>query len=203
MNKVEFYAQLPKLMKRLFTWGVGAAALFLLLWYRAGFHNLWGYTLDFFLNFLAPIMDIHYEAGTVKRAAFISSVAIEGKNIELNFLANPLNTVLVEVVTLIGLWPHQKWGKTFRLIGFCFLFTILYQSFNVGIQLYANEIGPSLANRLELYYEPTWWHTFIAKLASFDKLILRFWAGFPIFLCALMANFLFEAKFQKSDVVKK
>ncbi len=203
MSKQDLYNQLPIIIRRLFTWGLLSAGLFLVVWYFGGY-NLWGRFLQFFLNIFLFPMDIQFEAGTSQSAAFIYTFALEnGERGQLVFPANMLHSVIVEVVTLLALWPHKNYKLLLRLAAWCLLFTILYQCFNVGIQLYAIKIGPEAASKYKLFWEETWWYLTVNKVAAFDKFLLRYWAGFPIFMCALTADYFFGKKYRAKAVPKK
>jgi hypothetical protein len=185
MKKEEIYSQLPRLIIRLGKFGVPAAVAFLVFWYFGG-HNLWGRFLDLCMSITAFYYPVSFAPGSSEIAAFERVVEAGGQKSTLTFPVNRLNTSMVEVVTLLGLWPSKSWRAFFKLAAWCLLFTVLYQTFNVVIQLYVTEIGPDLANRFQLFWKETTWYRVIEKISDFDMFILRYWAGFPIFLCALV-----------------
>lgn len=198
----ELYGQLPALMRRLFTLGLGCAVLFLTAWYLGGY-NLWGHFLDVCLNVTAPFFNLSFQPGDSDSASFWHKVTLGGTATELEFKINLLSAHMVEVVTLLAIWPYTNLKQFLRLAAWCLLFTVLYQTFNIVIQTYVIEIGPKLANRLEIFYEETLWFRFIKKVASFDMFILRYWAGFPIFLFALLANNLIGPKTESGKARQK
>ena len=202
MNRGDLYGHLPSLLKRLFTLGLGSATLFLVLWYYGGY-NIWGYFLDFCMNITAPFYGLTFESGTTSTASFWHTVTIEGNTTELEFKINLLSTHMVQVVTLLAIWPYRNKTHFFRLAAWCLLFTVLYQTFNVVIQTYYIQIGPKLATRLEIFWEDSFWFRVVRKIAVFDKLILRYWAGFPIFMFAFLADAFFGAKVESKKARQK
>lgn len=194
MSKKEFYQQLPSLLRRLFTWGLLAAVVFLLLWYNGGI-NVYSYFLAPLANLLIPIAQISYEPGSISAAQFIYQIQVEGVGArELTFSANQLNSSFLEVVTLLAMWPKKSWLDFLKLCGWCLLFLIFYHSFQIFIQCYNYQIGPELANSLNLFWEPSGWKSIIRNISKFDLFILRFWAGFPVFGFGLVAHHLLSPK---------
>lgn len=188
MSKKEIYSQLPTLLKRLFTWGFLAASAFLIIWYNGGI-NLYGFFLAPIVDVLIPLADVAYEKGTVGSAKFIYKVEFNGINArELTFIANQLNSSALEVITLLAMWPKTSLKKTAQLSIWCFLFLILYHSFQIFIQCYSYQIGPEMANSLNTFWEPSLWWDIVKNISKFDLFILRFWAGFPVFGLALFFN---------------
>jgi len=189
MSRQDVYNQLPAIIRRLFTWALLAVGVFLLFWYYGGY-NLWGHFLEFVFNIALFPMDIVYKPGISQGASFVYTFTLEnGQTGQVHFLVNMLHIVLLEVITFLAVWPHKNLKSFFRLAGWTLVFTVLYQCFNVGIQLYAAKIGPSMASELKIFWEETWWHRLIDKVAKFDKFILRYWGGFPVFLFALVADY--------------
>ncbi len=194
MNRDQFYEQLPRIGKRLFTWGILSAAVFLTLWYIGGF-NLWGRFLELCLKVVTLGKDISFAPGNSETAAFVYKFGLEdGRQASLTFPVNRLNSSMVEVVTLLAVWPYRGRSDFFKLVAWCLLFTVLYQCFNVWIQLYDVKIGPQFAGSYGIFWEDTLGYRIVAKVAAFDKFILRYWAGFPIFLCALVAFYFSQQK---------
>jgi len=207
MKRAELYAQLPLLMRRLFTLGLGAAIAFFVFWYMGG-HNLWGHFLGFCLKITAFFYDLRFVPGDSEHAAILHHMFIEGgpaSGIDLEFKINLLSAHMVEVVTLLAMWPTANRMAHLRLALWCLLFTVLYQTFDVLIQLHVQEIGPKLATRFEVMweYDGSLWYKFIRKLSNFDKFILRYWAGFPIFLCALVLDHFTSKRLKITESGKK
>lgn len=195
MTRDEFYQQLPRFGKRLFTWGILSAAVFLILWYIGGF-NVWGWFMALWLRMLPLGMDISFAPGNSETAAFIYKFNLEdGRQASLTFPINRLNSCMVEVITLLAVWPYRGCSGFLKLAAWCLIFTIFYQCFNVWVQLYDVKIGPQFAGSYGIFWEETLGYRILTKIAAFDKFILRFWAGFPIFLFALVA-FYFTQKNQ-------
>lgn len=169
---------LPRLLKRLFTFGLLSAAIFLAFWYGGGL-NLWGALLE--IAFI-PLMDVTFEPGNFREAAFLLNVPLEsGGMSQLTFPANQLNSSLVTVVTLLAMWPHRDLKAGLKLTGWCLLFILLYHLFQISIQLYQVRIGPDFANQQKIFWESSTWYLLIENIAAFDKFILRYWGGFPAF----------------------
>ncbi len=193
MTRDELYAHLPQLIRRLFTYGLGSAVLFFVFWYMGG-HNLWGHFLGVCLKLTAFFYDLRFQPGTAESASILHHMVIEGgppAGIDLEFKINLLSAHMVEVITLLAMWPSANKKEFFRLAFWCLACTVLYQTFNVLVQLHVQEIGPKLATRFEVMWEwdGSWWYALVKKVSNFDKFILRYWAGFPIFLCALVLNY--------------
>ena len=194
MSKQDLYDQLPLLLKRLFTWGLLAAVVFILIWYNGGI-NIYSYFLAPVSNLLIPIAQIGFEPGTTGSAQFIYKINIEGVGSrELTFAANQLNSSMLEVITLLAMWPRGKWGDFIKLAAWCFLFLVFYHSFQIFIQCYNYQIGSELANSLNLFWEPSNWKTLVRNVSKFDLFILRFWAGFPVFGLSLVAHHFLSPK---------
>lgn len=203
MSKQEFYDQLPNLLKRLFTWGLLAAIVFLFLWYNGGI-NVYGYLLAPIANILIPIAKISFEPGSTASAKFAYEIDIVGVGPQaLSFLANQLNSTMLEVVTLLAMWPKKNWRNFLKLIGWCLFFLVLYHTFQIFIQCYNIQIGGKLANTLNLFWEPSGWKTFVRNVSKFDLFILRFWGGFPVFGLALVAHHFLSPKLAWSQKKKK
>ena len=204
MNKQELYGQLPNLLKRLFTYGLLSAVLFLVFWYLGGGMKIWGHFLDFAMNLTAFYYPVQFDSTGGRGAAMLHTLTLEnGRNVELEFATNMLSVHMVQVVTFLATWPHRRFSSFLRLAGWCVLFTVLYQTFNIVVQLHIQEIGPMLATRLEVMWEETTWYHIMQKVAGFDEVILRYWAGFPIFLCAMVADYFTVGKQSKQSASKK
>lgn len=203
MSKQDFYDQLPRLLKRLFTWGMLAAVVFLLIWYNGGI-NVYGYFLAPIANLLIPFAQISFESGSTGSAKFIYQITIEGVGQrDLTFSANQLNSSTLEVITLLAMWPKSKWVDFFKLAGWCFLFLIFYHAFQIFIQCYNYQIGPELANSLNVFWEPSGWKSLVRNVSKFDLFILRFWAGFPVFGLGLVAHYFLSSKLSRSGKKNK
>ena len=202
MNREALYGSLPSLLRRLFTIGVGSAVLFLAIWYSGG-HNIWGHFLDICMNITAPFYNLSFESGSSSTASFWHAVTIEGNQTELEFKINLLSAHMVQVVTLLAIWPYRNKKHFLRLVFWSLLFTVLYQTFNVVIQTYYMQIGPKMATRLEIFWEETFWFRVVRKVAVFDKLILRYWAGFPIFMFAFLADAFIGSRAESSKERQK
>lgn len=205
MAKQDLYNQLPGLLKKLFTWGLLAAILFLVVWYNGGI-NLYGIFLAPIADFLIPLANITYESGSTGSAKFIYQVNIEdvgGR--DLTFVANQLNSSSLEVITLLAMWPRKSWKELFKLAAWCMFFLMCYHTFQIFIQCYNYQIGPELANSLNTFWEPSGWKTLIRNISKFDLFILRYWAGFPVFGLGLVAHHFLspKLKFGKSPVGKQ
>lgn len=183
MEREVLYAKLPLLIRRLFTWGLLASTVFLVIWYTGG-AQLWGWFLALILRPFGFLMDIHFD-GT----SFIYTVPIAmSQSSELAFPINQMNLSMVEVVTLLATWPKEKPKEKLKLVFWCFVLIVAYHLFDLIIQLYRIQIGQDFANRERVFWEPTLWYSFISHVAAFDKFILRFWGGFPVFGLALLCR---------------
>ena len=199
-GKAEFYGQLPILGRRLFTRGVPAAVLFLVFWYLLKGDVIWGYFMNMCMKLTAFYFPVTFEPEAGK---FVHSFSHSGKTVACVFDTNLLHTGLVQAITVLAMWPHRNRAALFRLAGWCLLFSVLYQTFDVVIQLYAQKIGPKMADTLQIFYEETTYNRIIAKIASFDKFILRYWAGFPVFMFALVADYFFAKNKARSQGGKR
>lgn len=194
MSKEELYNQLPLLLRRLFTWGLVAAVVFLLAWYGGGI-NIYGYFLRPIADLLVFNADIGFEPGSTSTAQFLYKIQIEGVGSrELTFAINQFNSSMLEVVTLLAMWPKKNWKNFSILTLWCLLFLVLYHTFQMFIQCYHYQIGSDLANSLNMFWEPSGWKTFVKNVSKFDLFILRFWAGFPIFGLGLIAHHFLSPK---------
>jgi len=185
MTRRDYYDALPRMIVKLFTFGLGSAALFLFLWYMGGYH-LWGWILDGVLKVGAFGMDIQYEAGD-----FVYYVDLgNGLVSEPAFPINPLNLAIVEVITLLACWPHKSAKSAFKIAGWSLLFLLVYQMMGIVLQFLNIEMGPDLANRHQILWqwESSWVYPIINKLAAFDKFVVRYWAGFPVFGTAFFVD---------------
>ena len=203
MTKQEFYDQLPRVTRRLYTYGLGSAALFLLFWYSGGY-NLWGYMLDLIFDLLSFFVDVRYESGSTRKAALVYYFTSQtGSSHEVAYKMNQLNSNLVVLVTLMGTWIHRDLRGFLRLAAWLLGFTLCYQLFSIGLQLYVAEIGPDLATRLGVYWEETTGYFAVYKLAAFDKFILRYFAFIPIFLSSLVAIYFTTNSVDSPETGKK
>ncbi len=188
MTKQELYGQLPVLGRRLFTRGVPAAVLFLVFWYLLHGDIIWGHFLNLCLKLTAFYFPVSFEPDHAK---FVHAFTYSEKTVSVVFDMNLLHMGMVQVITLLAMWLHRRWQDLLRLIAWCLLFSVLYQTFDVVIQLYSQKIGPKMADTLQIFYEETTYLRIVQKIASFDKFILRYWSGFPIFMFALVADYFF------------
>ena len=194
MSKEELYNQLPRLLRRLFTWGLLAAIVFLIVWYNGGI-NVYGYFLRPFSDLLVFNAHIGFEPGSTSTAQFLYQIQIEGAGSrELTFAINQFNSSMLEMVTLLAMWPRKNWKDFGILLLWCLFFLILYHTFQMFIQCYNYQIGSDLANSLNMFWEPSGWKTFIKNVSKFDLFILRFWAGFPVFGMGLIAHHFLSPK---------
>jgi len=188
MTRDELYSRAPQILRRIFLFGLPASALFFLLWYKAGGITLWGQWITLCLKPLSFIMPIHFETDQ-----FVGSVTlVTGKVSELVYNANQFNLSLATLITLFVILPHVEPRKSLSLALWLVLLVTLWHMFMVLLQLHHTAIGPEFANRHKLFWESGAYYRTIHWLANFDKLILRYWAGFWIFLAALAANNLFR-----------
>jgi len=201
MNKQEFYAQLPRIRKRLFLFGIPAAAVFLVVWYLGGYH-LWGRLLDGFMAILVFPMDLHYEPGSTAQASLVYSFEAGGRNLELNYLVNQLSSNLVVLVTLLATWPHASLKRFFILAGWCLLFILIYMSASVVVQLQYTRIGPDVASSVGIFWDDNLTYRIVRKLSAFDKFILRYFAWIPVFLASLVTMYFLGARSTKRKVKK-
>ena len=202
MNRQEFYEQIPKIMKRLFTFGLGSACLFVFFWYMGG-HNFYGHFLGFVFKLLSPFVDVYYESGTSSGASLFRRFTSDtGRTQEVGYLINQLNSNLIIIVTLLGTWIHKDWKSFLKLSLWCLLFTLCYQVFSLSLQTYHTRIGPDFASRMGAYWEETTWFLMVDKVAAFDKFILRYFASFPVFLASLTAMY-FTKRTKRQKAKKK
>lgn len=185
MRRDEIHQEIPRLLRRLFTWGVAASVLFLLIWYHGG-QIIWGHYMDLVLNVLAFPMDLTFDA-QAQGFAYTVEWGLGLQN-ELFFPTNLFNLSLVELVMLLAVWPHANRKQAFQLIAWSLLFITLYHAFNTVVQLQTIRWGPELAARHGMMWESSWTYAVLHKVAAFDKFILRYWGGFPVFGLALLAQ---------------
>ena len=184
MNKQALYQQLPRLILRLFTLGLGSAIVFLFCWYALDGAHLWGRILTSFLDIF---VDARYDEASNSVLYYFS--AVPGQTQSSVYAINQLNSNMVVLVTLMATWPHTSIKNFLNLAAWCLLLTLLYQGFSVFIQTYNARIGPELAVRLGIFWEETFQYQAIKKLANFDKMILRFFAWLPVFIFSLVAMY--------------
>lgn len=184
MNDVEYGDLARVVLTRLFLLGIPAGFLAALIWYRGGGSTFWGYVL----------------LGIAKVAVFWTEVGFDGHELKyavelelggssfLGFPVNQVNLTVIECATLFAAWRHASLKAALRLAAWTLAILLLYQTFSFFIQCYIVEIGPDFANRQHIMWEPPSWYPVAKKIASFDKFLLRFWAGFPIFGSAIALN---------------
>jgi len=198
MDREVLYGRIPDLLRRLFTLGLGSAGLFLLLWYFGG-DRVWGHIMGLAWKPLRFWMDIQFEMDS-----FVYRISLDdGRISELTYPINQLNLSFVEVVTLFALWPHEKAGQALKLAAWCLGLLFLYHHFSLWIQLLNIELGPEFANRQRIFWESTFTYSLVAKVAAFDKLILRYWAGIPVFGLGLFVHGYLTSRKLKSKQKKK
>jgi len=185
MNKQELYAQLPRIIRRLFSLGLLAATVFLLIWYLAGGYNFWGH----FLTVILFPFNIDYVAGSTKSAVLVVDVQLGGKTLQPSYFINQLNSNMVMLVTLLATWIRGDWRPFLKLCGWCLVFLLMYQAFSVLLQFQYARVGPQMADSAGVFWEETTWYLILSKLASFDKMLLRYFMWIPIFLGALSMLF--------------
>jgi len=182
MDKQTLYQQLPRITLRLFVIGLPAAMVFIFCWYTLDASHLWGRILAFFMDI---IFDVSYDAKHAALAYHFS--AIPGTTQTSEYAVNQMNSNLIVLVTLMATWPYSSFKDFLKVAAWCFLFTILYQIFSIYIQTCSARLGPELAGRLGIFWEDSVQHRVVRKIANFDKMILRYFGWFPIFLCSLVA----------------
>ena len=188
------YAALSRvILIRLGLFGLPAGMLAAYLWYVGG-AAWWGS----FLLIPARIL-IFWTEITFDGREFTYAVPLElGGTSALVYQINQLNLTFLEIVTLFAAWRHTSAKAAFKLLGWCVLWLVLYHVFSLFIQCYSLEIGPDFANQQHIMWESSWWFRVIKNVAAFDKFLLRFWAGFPVFGLALVLSlFTFKAKRKK------
>jgi hypothetical protein len=184
MTREELYSRAPQILRRIFMFGLPVSALFFLLWYKAGGITIWGQWVTLWLKPLSFIMPIHFETDQ-----FVGSVTlVTGKISELVYSANQFNLSLATVITLFVILPHTQPRKSFFLALWLLLIVTLWHMFMVLLQLHHTAIGPEFANRHKLFWESSSYYRAIHWVANLEKLILRYWSGFWLFLAALAAN---------------
>lgn len=197
MTKDELYASVPKILKRLMLLGLPAACLFLAFWYYGGV-NLYGHFMEFTLQPFTGLMDLKFMPDEPGRAAFAYRFTYEGDLGQLDFPINLWHLTMVQIVTLLAIWPHKSVGRFLHLMFWCFFLLWGYHIFNMCIQLIDIQIGPRYANEKGIFWEPTLTHQIVSKIAAFDKFIGRYWGGFAIFLGALIAEVMVYRKVNQS-----
>lgn len=203
MDRTTIYGNPLQLARRLFTWGLLSAMVFLLMWYFGGI-NIYGQILAWFIDLLTPSWQISYQSGNAESAAILRSIDLEdGRIADLTFLVNRLNASLIEVVTLLAIWPHRRAQDFWKLTGWCVALSLLYHCGNVILQLHVIAMGPRFANLYDLYWQSSGYYRLMLTLGDFDTLILRHWAGFPIFGLALFLRYLMGGDQQSSAPSKE
>lgn len=186
MTKNEIYQQLPSVLKRLFTWGLGGSILFLVFWYYGGL-NLWGSLVSGLLSLTPGLGEISFRAGSTHDAAILCDTVIDGMHaVQLNFPVNILNLVIIEVITMLAVFPANRRGAMIKTGLWSFLLLVIYHVAHAYLQLYKMKIGPDVANQIGIFWDETTWFLIIHKLGSFDVFLVRYWGGFPIFILAFM-----------------
>ena len=187
MNKQEFYSQIPRLKRRLYTLGLLSAALFLGCWYLGGY-QLWGRLIDLVLF---PI-NAYYEPGGTDRAAIVYKVPIGGEVYRVFYRVNSnFSPNMVVLVTLLATWIRPSFKHFLKLCGWCLVYLIIYQCFSVLLHFHLAAIGPDMADKAGVFWEENTWYLTVRKLGAFDKFILRYFTWIGIFLGALVSIYFF------------
>lgn len=190
MNKQTFYREfLAKFIKRFLIFGLPGCVVFVLFWYLMNGYAIWGSILDFCATPISFLIDIDYESGRLERAGLVQAVTVYGKDLEIVYKVNQLNSNLVVLVMIFCTWPHKSWGDALKLVPLLFVFTVGYQLFSVWILSYESALGPQMADRLKVFWEPNAWYETIRHIAAFDKFILRYYAAFPIFGAGIVVRY--------------
>ncbi|CAM2008568.1 hypothetical protein [Acanthopleuribacter pedis] len=188
MTKNEIYQQLPSVLRRLFTWGLGGSVLFLAFWYYGGL-NLWGSVIAWLLSFAPGLGEISFRAGGSNDAAILCDALIDGMyDVQITFPVNILNLTIIEVITLLAIFPADRREAMLKTGLLSFFFLPLYHVAHSWLQLYKMKIGPDVANQIGIFWDETTWFLVIHKLGSFDVFLVRYWGGIPIFILAFMVQ---------------
>lgn len=202
MDKQELYGQLPRIAKRLFTLGIGAAILFNLFWYGGGY-AFWGRMLDALLGIFLFPLDIDYSHAKAGYATLVWNVEMGGRTLGISFYVNQLNSNMVVLATLLATWPFKSFKSFLKISGLVLAYLLMYQMFSAMVQLYFSKIGPDIANIAKVFWEDSTWYQVMRKASAFDKFILRYFAWLPIFLAALVTLFFVRSKPKKNKAQKK
>lgn len=202
MTKDELYASVPKILNRTFLFGLPAACVFFALWYYGGI-NLYGHFMDVTLTPFKGVMDLKFVPDQPSHARFAYRFMYEGEPGLLDFPINLWQLTMVQIVTLLAIWPHKNVGRFFHLLFWSIFFLWIYHVFNMCIQVIDTQIGPKYANQKGVFWEPSLGYTLISKIAAFDKFIGRYWFGFVVFLAALITEAMVFSKFLNNDAGAK
>ena len=172
---------MPRIIRRLFTFGLLAAAIFLAFWYLGGGYNIWGH----FLTVVLFPFGIDFLEGSTRAAVLVIDVEMGGKTMQPSYFINQLNSNMVMLVTLLATWIRTDWRSYLKLCGWCLVFLLLYQAFSVLLQFQYARVGHQMADRAGIFWEETTWYLIVSKLASFDKMLMRYFMWIPVFLGAL------------------
>jgi hypothetical protein len=200
MTKDELYASVPTILKRLMLIGLPAAGVFLAFWYYGGI-NIYGHFMDLTLTPFKGIMDLKFRPDQPSHAAFDYRFMYEGEPGQLGFPINLWHLTMIQLVTLLAVWPHKSAGRFIHLLFWSLFFLWAYHVFNMCIQLIDIQYGPRYANQKGVFWEPTLIYQVASKIAAFDKFIGRYWFGFPIFLAALIVESLVFKRFARKAEV--
>ena len=151
---------------------------------------------------LIPFTDVSLSPNeVVDRVNLVYRATLDnGARPTINFSVNQLNTSIVEIITMLAIWPHQSVARFFRLAGICFVLALFCHCGEFFIQSYYGLIGPDVANKLGILYERPPHYTLVKYLSHFDKFIFRFWSGFPIFGLGLVITFFLDRRAEQKAV---
>lgn len=200
MTKNELYQQLPSVLRRVFTWGLASSALFLVFWYLGG-RNLWGPLVTVFVSVLPGLGEVSFQAGNSQTAMILCDALVDGSYpVQISFPINILNLTVIEVLTLLAVFPREQRAQMFKTGLWSMVFLLLYHVAHAYLQLYKMKIGPEIANQIGIFWEETTWFWLIHKLGAFDVFLVRYWGGIPIFFSAfVLQHFLSYSKHKRSS----
>ena len=201
---VSRYEFVPKILKRLFTWGMLWSSLFFGMWYFGGMHG-WAVFITFlaklFTLFQIPI-SYNFDQGAI---VFMVKVGM-APPVEVGYFANQWNLGMAEVVLLLSLWWSKNKEKKTSMLVLCFLVLAAYQLLAVGLHICNQAMGPDLPNRLGVMwdYEGNFIYLVLRKAQLFDTFIGRYWVGFPVFSIAWLYHFsILQKSSKKKGKIKK
>jgi uncharacterized membrane protein len=191
------YDFVPRLLQRIFTWGLLWSVLFFVFWYVGGIH-LWAWCVGLLIKILT-VFQVPLEY-SVEQGALMFPIRLAGNpSVEVGYFANQWNLAIAEVILLITLWWDKKQTYKVRFILLCILGLMLYQVFAVTLNISVQALGPNLPNRLGILweYQNSTFYLVLRKVQLFETFIGRYWAGFPVFGISLLLNNVFLKKSEK------
>ncbi|PIE02481.1 MAG: hypothetical protein CSA81_06590 [Acidobacteria bacterium] len=182
------YDFVPRMLKSLFTWGLGVSAVFFIFWYYGGMH-VWGFFMSMLLKVLVLFqVPISYET---TEGAIVFAIQSGGPSgVQIGYYVNQWNLAIAEVFIMFCLWLPDRKKDALRFIAICLGILICYQMVAVFLNIGVQALGPDVANKMGVMwdYEDSLLFVVLKKCQLFDTFIARYWVGFPVYGLAVFIH---------------